>query len=65
MKANYYCMLKENALDVLESNCKYPGPLGTHYTWKYGMTQCRRNGCHKEESNYYGGFKAQKGVSDQ
>eukprot|EP00957_Ditylum_brightwellii_P094089 7163482-Ditylum_brightwellii.AAC.1 len=64
MKANYYCMLKENVLDVPEFNCKYPGPLGTHFTRKYGMTQCRRNECHKDEGDYCGCFKAQKRVSD-
>eukprot|EP00957_Ditylum_brightwellii_P128807 9825481-Ditylum_brightwellii.AAC.1 len=64
MKSNYYCMLKENALDVPELNHKYPGPLGTHFTRKYGMTRCRRNGCHEHESNYHGRFKVQKRVSD-
>eukprot|EP00957_Ditylum_brightwellii_P101594 7743118-Ditylum_brightwellii.AAC.1 len=32
VKANNYCILKEN----------------THSTRKYGMTWCRRNGCHKD-----------------
>eukprot|EP00957_Ditylum_brightwellii_P005872 445749-Ditylum_brightwellii.AAC.1 len=49
MTANYYCMLKENVLNLLEFNRKYPGPLGTHSTRKYGMTWCRRNRCHKDE----------------
>eukprot|EP00957_Ditylum_brightwellii_P052938 4014006-Ditylum_brightwellii.AAC.1 len=60
MKANYYRILKENALDVLEFNCKFPGPLGAHSTRKYGLTRCRRNGCHKDEGDCCGRFKAQK-----
>eukprot|EP00957_Ditylum_brightwellii_P069960 5313399-Ditylum_brightwellii.AAC.1 len=64
MKANYYHMLKENVLDVPKFNCKYPVPLGTHFTRKYGMTCCRRNGCHSDEGDYHGRFKTQTGVSD-
>eukprot|EP00957_Ditylum_brightwellii_P068586 5207241-Ditylum_brightwellii.AAC.1 len=64
MKANYYRMLKENVLDVPEFDCKYPGLLDTHSTRKYGITQCSKNGYHKDESNYHGNFKAQKRVSD-
>eukprot|EP00957_Ditylum_brightwellii_P029047 2194613-Ditylum_brightwellii.AAC.1 len=60
MKANYYRMLKDNVLDAPEFNHKYPGPLDTHSTRKYGMTRWRRNGCHKDEGNYRGCFKAQK-----
>ena len=65
MKANYYRMLKDNVLDAPEFNRKFPGPLGTHSTRKYGMTRCRRNGCHKDEGDYRGRFKAQKRVSDR
>eukprot|EP00957_Ditylum_brightwellii_P124836 9515782-Ditylum_brightwellii.AAC.1 len=54
MKANYYRMPKENVLDMPNFCQKYPGPLGTHSTRKYGMTQCRQNGCHNDESNYCG-----------
>eukprot|EP00957_Ditylum_brightwellii_P161245 12277257-Ditylum_brightwellii.AAC.1 len=61
LKVNYYHMLKENILDVPRFNYKYCGPLGTHSTRKYGMTRCRRNGCHKDEGNYRGCFKSQKG----
>eukprot|EP00957_Ditylum_brightwellii_P109209 8330658-Ditylum_brightwellii.AAC.1 len=60
MKANYYRMLKDNVLDMPEFNHKFPGPLGTHSTRKYGMTWCRGNGCHKDEGNYRGRFKVQK-----
>eukprot|EP00957_Ditylum_brightwellii_P143408 10925241-Ditylum_brightwellii.AAC.1 len=64
MKENYYCMLKKNVLYVPEFNRKYPDPLGTHSTRKYGLTQCRRNGYHKDKGNYHGHFKVQKRVSD-
>eukprot|EP00957_Ditylum_brightwellii_P114639 8742262-Ditylum_brightwellii.AAC.1 len=60
--ANYYCILKENVLDVPEFNHKYPGPLGNHSTRKYGLTWCRRNGCHKDEGDYHGRFKACPGL---
>eukprot|EP00957_Ditylum_brightwellii_P203010 15332856-Ditylum_brightwellii.AAC.1 len=39
MKANYYCILKENVMDMPEFHWKNVGSLGTHSTRKYGMTQ--------------------------
>eukprot|EP00957_Ditylum_brightwellii_P034797 2637165-Ditylum_brightwellii.AAC.1 len=51
-------------LDAPEFWWKYPCPLDTHSTRKYGMTQCRQNGYHTNEENYHWCFKEGSWITD-